>query len=212
MVMRKTYLYNYGDLRDLAAKLERRKVAKRIRIETNTKRVPTLAQAMQQMKFGVVSKFMCQAQEVVKIGYAGAYRKKTLSEVNQAFGIFLKTAIIGEYPDYRLDFSKIDVSVCNKLGGVNEPRLYISKSSVLKVTWSACALCSDRLDDRVVCFFYNESTGEGFSYLNSAKRGDYVFETKCRFVKKGDMLHCWVFIAGVHRKETSHCEYLKAIV
>ena len=202
------------DFEALAADRVRRIETKRKRAETMALRELTVPESMQRLKFTMVSKFLSQAKEVVRMGYAKAYRRRELSEINLAVRVLLRSAIVGVYPDYRLDFSKIAMSVASGLKLVREPELLISEDGKLKVTWSGESSYSGSIGarDEVVFYIYNERTGVGEAYFDVARRDDLSFEIGYPFDRKGDVIHCWIFMVTGGRGKVSKSEYMRGVV
>lgn len=202
------------DFEALAAERVRRIETKRKRAETMALRELTVPESMHRLKFSMVNKFLSQAKEVVRMGYAKAYRRRELSEINLAVRVLLRSAIVGVYPDYRLDFPKIAMSVASGIGPVGKSELFISKGGKLKVTWSGGS-GSSRLNsasDEVVFYIYNERTGVGEAYFDVAKRDDLSFEIGYPFDRKGDVIHCWIFMVTRDRGYVSKSEYMRGVV
>lgn len=205
-------LFNLSAEAALARNLGLRLVKKRIVLETKVLQEPTLVQSIQRLKFGLVNRFLSVAQDTIKLGYAYAYKKRALSELNLAVRFLLKPAMLGTYPDCKLDFSRMPLSYGNEQGNLSNPELAISENGRLRISWSEQLYYYNYIQGETVFFIYNERTERGISYCNRAKNDEYFLEIESCWKTKGDRLHCWIFVIDRGRKKNSCCDYMTITV
>ena len=92
----------------------------------------TPAQTSQRAKFLLTLRFVQPLLDFVKIGYKGY--AVGMSAYNAAMSYIVKNAVIGEYPDQEIDFSKVLVSRGN-LRGVVAATATSPEARKIQVTW-----------------------------------------------------------------------------
>ncbi|MBQ1409394.1 MAG: hypothetical protein IIY87_06520 [Bacteroidales bacterium] len=121
----------------------------------------TPAEFQATVRFKMVSKFLYKMHQFVKIGFA-AYSDRTLPH-SAAMSANLKQIIAGEYPDYRIDYSKAKLSD----GPLSPPSIVGHRlaSHSLFLTWEATPSPYhgvDGDDDRLLVGVYNPEADESF--------------------------------------------------
>ncbi|MBB6503020.1 DUF6266 family protein [Pedobacter cryoconitis] len=171
---------------------------------------PTEKQMAQRLKLGLASSFAGHLKEIIEIGYA-TKKKIPVTPGNRAVRQFLNVAIIGEHPDYQIDYPKVEISKGN-LNMVFDLRMVISENGKINIRWDddLDSLNRDsRPDDDVHFFIYNATTGTGHNFKYAAKRLDFKLEMQCHVFEKEDVLHYWLFLASaVHKRYVSGSVYL----
>lgn len=173
----------------------------------------TPKQLAYRMRFGMVNKSLSPLNKVIKKGFLNkdnAYRKAVSKALNNA--------VIGEYPEYKLDYSKIQVAE----GKLQLPTFVSvnvdSKTKLATVNWNPEPIFDTypgREDDRVNIVCLNESTPEAVCFHNSAKRSKGTatidLNSKMVFSKLWSIkdLHFWFYLSTYDITQNSDSLYIK---
>lgn len=167
---------------------------------------PTQAQISHRAKFSMVIKFLRAITDILNLGYSD-YKQGKLTGYNLAVRSVFADAVIGEYPDFRIDFPNFEISkgtLTPLLGMVleeAEPRLF-------RYSWQFSSNgYSSFVDDVVILLVYNE-TAKMFLIYDEALRGDASFVVQIPELYSGDFIHSWAFALKRDRKATSNSQYL----
>ena len=173
----------------------------------------TPKQLAYRMKFALVSSGLSPFSKIIKDGYnqkRGAYRavfSKTISE-----------AIEGEYPNFSLNYSKIQLTD-GKLKLPSKIDASI-QNNLLIITWNPQTKglpVLNRSDDKVNIVCLDESTNKVFVKYNAAKRGDGEVNIDIIKLLKRDSesqtinsekLHFWLYLSSIDGKYNSESRYL----
>ncbi|QZT37869.1 DUF6266 family protein [Halosquirtibacter xylanolyticus] len=98
-----------------------------------SRRKSTLKQKVQQMKMSLVSPFLKKWLEVIRISFKTENPK--VSGYNAARSDMLLHAIDGEYPDLKIDFSKVKMSIDPESGIQHIDALATTEQIHLDITW-----------------------------------------------------------------------------
>ena len=176
----------------------------------------TPKQLAYRMKFALVSSGLSPFSKIIKDGYnqkRGAYRavfSKTISE-----------AIEGEYPNFSLNYSKIQLTE----GKLKLPsKIEASKqNNSLIITWNPQTKglpVLNRSDDKVNIVCLDESTNKVFVKYNAAKRGYGEVNIDINKLLKRDSesqtmnfekLHFWLYLSSKYGEDNSGSWYVDRI-
>lgn len=173
----------------------------------------TPKQLAYRMRFGMVNKSLSPLNRVIKKGFLNtdnAYRKAVSKALNNA--------VIGEYPEYKLDYSKIQVAE----GKLQLPTFVSvnvdSNTKLATVNWNPEPIFDTypgREDDRVNIVCLNESTPEAVCFHNNAKRSKGTatidLNSKMVFSKLWSIkdLHFWFYLSTYDITQNSDSLYIK---
>ena len=173
----------------------------------------TPKQLAYRMKFTLVSRAVSPFSKIIKDGYnqkRGAYRavfSKTISE-----------AIEGEYPNFSLNYSKIQLTD-GKLKLPSKIDASIQNNSLI-ITWNPQTKgqpALNRSDDKLNIICLDESTNEVFVKYNAAKRGDGGVSIDINKILKQEStalainveaLHFWLYLSPKYGEDNSESWYL----
>lgn len=147
-------------------------ILKRNRMKRIDKSKLTQAQLCQRRKFAVISGFLAPLRNIVNDGFKSIVRKKrgTVYPMNVAMSQALKHAIVGDWPDYRVDPERIWLSD----GGVAN----VSVTEVLagrhgiEISYDAGTSRVHSWDDQVLAVAYCPERGAAFTNDRPAIRSD----------------------------------------
>lgn len=117
----------------------------------------TAAQQDQRARMATIIKFLGPIKEFLRTGF----KKQAIrmSAFNAATSYNLAHAIIGNYPDYGVDYSKVMVSQ-GKLPGVLNPQISSTAGDQIQFTWEDNSLVNGAMgDDWAIILIYNPDKG-----------------------------------------------------
>ena len=174
----------------------------------------TPKQLAYRMKFALVSSSLSPFSKIIKDGYnqkSGAYRA-VLSKA-------LREAIEGEYPNFSINFSKIQLTD-GKLKLPSKIDAYLQNNSLI-ISWNPQTKgqpALNRSDDKLNIICLDESTNEVFVKYNAASRGDGEVSIDINKLLKRDSesqtinfekLHFWLYLSTKDWKDNSGSEYIE---
>ena len=160
----------------------------------------TPKQLAYRMKFALVSSCLSPFSSIIKDGYTqkrGAYR----TVISNA----LREAIEGEYPNFSINYSKIQLTD-GKLNLPSNIDASIQNNSLI-LTWDSQTKghsARNRSDDRVNIICFDESKKEVFVKYNAASRGDGELNIDINT----ENLHLWIYLSSKDGKDCSGSEYV----
>lgn len=169
----------------------------------------TQAQLEQRAKFALAISFMRPIKDVVNLGMAD--RKQTkLSGYNLALSRLLNQAVVGTYPSFSIDYSKVEISQ----GGLNQLNSAVMAidAGVVKITWkSVLNKFNSFADDEVIVLLYNASKSMFMVYDELSRAGESCLPEMDETFS-GDELHGWIFAHDRDVKSISPTNYLGQLV
>ncbi|MGK9118021.1 DUF6266 family protein [Olivibacter jilunii] len=171
-----------------------------------TKKGASEAQIAHRTKFAISSQYLRPLKDILNIGFSDQQQAKS-SGYNMAVRAFFNNAIIGEYPDFEVDFSKMELSrgSINPLPGLG----YVEANpGELSFTWQTDTNKYNAFaDDAVLLVIYNQSKRMYMIY-DEASRADGTFSVAISINYSGDVLHAWGFALHRNGKLASTSQYL----
>lgn len=156
---------------------------------------PTEAQKSQRMKLALAIAFLRPLSEVVNMGFKNVAVQKT--GFNAATSHLITEAISGIYPDFKIDYSKVLISMGSLTGAWNAGVSSVTGTSLL-VNWeNNSGAGTARTTDRVLLVVYNSTISESL-YLRAGNTRDSGLQT---FVLPsgfaGHKVHVWISFISV---------------
>ena len=180
-------------------------------IKEKTQKPPTEKQKAQMARFGLVTKFASQISEVLAVGLK---TRKAFTRVNLAVKMYLKKAVVGEYPNFRIDYSMVDIA--------NGPWHHLGKGhrTVLSLTGLGCMSWNwtqrqgqdaDTGDARLYLLIYN-ATSKTIVYKGVV---GHLSEGRAAFhitpFERSDELHAWIFGLSLKGSKATISDYIPNI-
>jgi hypothetical protein len=155
---------------------------------------PTQKQTEQQMKLAILSAFFNQLQTLLELTLS-ANRKK-MSAVNYAVQINHKQAIIGQYPDYTIDYPKLVLSEGPLMGTETYP-VASTDAGTIQFSWLDNTDSGNaRETDQVILIAFCPEKFEYYFSTCAASRKDGSAMLKVPLFA-GERVHTWmVFVSG----------------
>lgn len=173
-----------------------------------TKKALTHPQLVQRLKFGMVVSFVKHLKLMVNIGL----RKKTIKMTasNYATKLILSKAIIGDYPDFSINYAILRFT----FGNLSE--CYIDNSSittegVLTMKWEEFQFRNmvDDNKDEVFIFLYDSMRKLSHNFSNAALRSDKSVQIKIPSFAADTDYHVWMFMVSPDQRNASRSQYFK---
>jgi hypothetical protein len=162
-------------------------------------KAPTDAQLAQRTKCGLCVRFLSPMKEILKKGFHKRHSQR-LDPWNLAVKSMLSYGIKGEYPNFEIDFPKIQLST-NNLQQLTGLELDASDDRV-RIRWLSCTnRFNSFADDRVTFIVYNVIQN-AFTIESGPRRKDEEWTLEMRGSEAGDHL---VFYAFIESEKGENC-------
>lgn len=168
----------------------------------------TEAQAIQRSKFGLITNFISKFAAIIDVGFP--LLKGNQSPRNMATSLNLKNAIIGLFPDFKIDFEKV-ILAAGKLNGVFNPvAASVPDSATISVNWTLNEVDQNGTspDDNVAVMVYNPDLDAAQTNQFLAKREDLTATIRLPYAYAGHEVHVWMVLISVDGKSASGSTYL----
>ena len=145
----------------------------------------TPKQQTQRSKFGFVNSELSCMRNLFKITF------RSNNGMQQAVSAALKNAVVGEAPDWTIDYSALQLSV----GSVDAAiQLVVSKNSAsnVQLPWNKTVTTNSSEYDWVNCVFFNNEHKMAIIKQNTAIRSDGTVAVDLPEVWAGAEIHCWI--------------------
>lgn len=162
-------------------------------------------------KFATVVKFLRMATAVLPIGYQ-LKSKVAKTSLNLATSYHLTNAVIGEYPNYRIDLSKVKFSNSIRPTENGWNAKFTREDNLFQVSWMLNPFRekTTQLDDQpvIVCYYSSEKYIKVFG--NELKRSSLrcTVSVPTPDVGEQEEIFCWMFFISADGKLVSETEYL----
>lgn len=168
---------------------------------------PTEAQQKQRLKFRLAALFVSRLNELFNIGNLFRKRKDGLTARHIIARAILNEGIVGEYPDFRINYESVALSRGN-LESVEYPELKVKTKKRIQVSWESYG--GDE-KDFVVVFIYNETKKKEFCFKDVARRADLKVDLQLTDFNRKDVLHGWIILTDGIRKDVSDSVYMSSL-
>ena len=162
----------------------------------------TIKQQTQRGKFGFVVKELNCMRKMFAVTFGGQYG------INRAVSLAMKTCVSGDFPDFRIDYSRLQVAV----GSLPLPlKTDIQKqaSSLFKLTWSYDPLLHDNPDDAINIVLLNNSLQQVIFLQHIAMRADGLVEFSIPEPWSNAEIHTWIYFSNSNDNHFSDSKYLQ---
>lgn len=166
------------------------------------------AQVANQEKFRFVSEWLVPFHAYVSIGFL--HLSKVKSEINLAFSEVFHHAVVGVYPDFSVDYSKVVLSR-GVLGGLVGSEMVLVAPDRLRVSWSDNPGRLAAWDDQVMLVVYCPELGITDGFVGGAKRADRACEFRFNEKMVGRVLQVYISVTSFNRKRIADSFYLGEI-
>ena len=165
----------------------------------------TQLQVNQRTKFALVLRFLQPNLNFIKIGYKNFSVKK--SQFNSAMSYILNNAIVGDYPNYLIDYAAALLSRGNLATALN-PSFGLNPGEV-KFIWEDNSAVGNALaTDKVMVLVYNTSKGESVYITEGATRADLSQTVIIPNSYAGDDIEMFISLMSADETQLSNSIYI----
>lgn len=174
-------------------------------------KAPTQTQLAQRARFALATHFSAMMEYFYQIGYKSS-AGKAQSPVNAATQQILRDAIVGAYPDFSIDYSKVILSK-GKLYQPSNLLMTVDAEGNVNLVWEEETYQNalNKGTDRLMIVFFNESNGQNVTAGISGTRSALTFSLKMPRKFFGVPLVGWIFCVSEDEKAVSDSFYLGEI-
>lgn len=161
----------------------------------------TTGQKNQRGKFGFVMKEINCLRRFFTRNFGGQYG------INKVVAIAMKTAVTGDFPDFKLDYSKLEVASGSLYNTSDVNRIRINENA-LQISWNTDFIMSGSPTDKVHLIFMNSRTKFVIERLECAVRSDGKIEIEMPVGYIDSDIHTWIYFSSADGKLTSTSQYM----
>lgn len=193
----------------VAARWKKLKVVKNV--PSKSTKPPTLSQLEQRSVFGMVTRFTGIAAKLISIGFPSV--SSPHSPINVAVRDILKRAVIGTYPDFKLDYEKVRLSKAVKMNPTLKPKIVAEAGATVKVSWAIDpnAGFGTNATDRACIFIYNPTEDSGLTSWEGLTRSNLSADFGLPYSYVGTLIHCWIFFVSKDGKFASQTDHVGSV-
>lgn len=167
------------------------------------------SQIDQRNMFGTMTKFLSKMRDTIEFAFKPF--KKLHSPMNSAVSYNVVNAFSGDSPDFKIDFSKLEISN-GILLGVMDLKITPTAGKLLKIDWTEVDAKHPKkklLDlDQVMLLFYHPESGWNMPLYNVGLRGDTTVTAELPRSWVGSEVYGWIFFMTPDHKVSSRSQYL----
>jgi hypothetical protein len=172
-------------------------------LPTKSGKPASVSQLAVHEKIALSARQLSLIKDLLYLGF-GDKKLKSITGYNAAVKEFIANSILGEYPDYTVDYANMHLSK-GALPRLRNLDMLLDKG-VLTLYWIYAPKCDAFLDDRVIVVIYNK-TNKQYNVKDSAFRGDGAFDVAID-ADPGDVLHIWTFCSTRDGLKVSPTQYV----
>ena len=164
----------------------------------------TAKQQSQRGVFGFVVKELNCMRKLFSVTFGGQYG------INRAVSLAMKTCVSGEFPDFKIDYSKLQLSK----GSIQVPaNVTISglKQNSFMLEWSYADLLNEVQDDNLSLVLLNATKKEMLYNQNIALRAGRNVEFYIPEYWLKSEIHAWLYFSSSNNNYFSDSKYLGVI-
>lgn len=162
-------------------------------------------QLAQRSKFALAPTYLSPIKDILNIGFKDKQLNKTTG-YNAAVKIFLNNAIVGDYPDFAIDFSQIvlskgSLSVFHGLSAA-------LKGTDIVLTWQGITNRYNAFDDDMLIVVLFNDTKKMYLVYEDAQRAALTYTAVVGNTAAGDVLYAWAFAVKRENSVVANSQYL----
>lgn len=180
-----------------------------VRLKGQVKTPATEKQLMNQQDMAVVITFLKPISGFIKLGFAAAAKQQQMYPHNKALSYHKKYALMGEYPNRKIDFSKVRLSEGN-LQGIDIEDMQLQRNG-LQISWRPTENVNNgNRNDRVMvlAYFPEAEPLQAHYCLNAAKRSEGQCLLPLPSGLSGFLMEVYVTVMAEDLKKVSDSQYL----
>lgn len=164
-------------------------------------------QLIQQDRFLKISKFLMPITPILQVGF-GLSKTEKMTPTNVALQLNIAQAVTGIYPNFSLDYSKIEISTGSYLnGGGMEAAV---DNGILSIYWDTIlnSLYKTKADDQVIILVYSPEKDEFMTAPTPPTRAAGTIDIVIPAHLLGGKGHVWIFFTDRKAEKVSKSTYL----
>ncbi len=162
----------------------------------------TVKQQSQRSKFGFAVKELNCMRKLFTVTFGGQYG------INRAVSLAMKTCVSGEFPDFRIDYSRLQLAVGN-LALPATQSLQKQADKVFKLTWSYNKeLLLENHYDEISIVVFNHNLKQIIHLQNNALRATRAVEFSLPDTWLNSDIHAWLYFSSANNSSFSTSKYL----
>jgi len=173
-------------------------ILKEYRVASNPN---TAGQKNQRGKFGFVMKELNCLRSVFTLNFGGQYG------INKAVAKVMKTAVNGEFPNFRLDYSKLEIA-SGSLYNTSEVRMERINEKLVLISWNTYLFINNSPDDKVNLVLLNTQTKFVIERYEYAIRSEGKAEIQIPAGWLDSGIHGWIYFTSANGKLNSTSLYI----
>ena len=162
----------------------------------------TIKQQTQRGKFGFVVKELNCMRKMFAVTFGGQYG------INRAVSLAMKTCVSGDFPDFRIDYSRLQVAV-GSLPLPLKTDIQKQENNVYKLTWSYDPLLHDHPNDAINIVLLNNSSKQVIFLQHIAARADGLVDFSIPEPWLNAEIHTWIYFSNSNDNHFSDSKYLQ---
>lgn len=167
---------------------------------------PTPKQLIHRERFGMVMRFLSPLRGILNESYLRKNHKTT--GLNTAVKHLLAEAITGEYPDLKIDYSKVSLI----RGHLRSPEInmaYSGKLNELHLCWQQVPCANSFLDDELIMLIYCKSLPVTWHEIRTGiMRSEQIASVKLTGQLQGHEIHIWLAYQSAMMESFSDSVYM----
>ena len=165
----------------------------------------TTKQQTQRAKFGLVVKELNCMRSLFTLTFGGQYG------TNRAVSLAMKTAVMGEFPDFYIDYSKLIISIGNIDNAANINIISVFATTI-RLNWNTDVFTRSAHNDNVNLVFFNQPSKMVILKQNFAIRSEGNVEVDLPASWIGSEIHCWMYFTTNNESSFSTSLYVGQLV
>lgn len=164
----------------------------------------TTGQKNQRGKFGFVVKELNCMRKLFTVTFGGQYG------INRAVSLAMKTCVSGEFPDFKIDYSQLQISKGNIPVPISQNINYLSNNSY-KLEWSYSELLNEKFDENLCIVLLNVTKKQMIHNQNIALRSSKNIEFSLPDYWSESEIHVWLYFFSPNNSNFSDSKYMGLI-
>ena len=164
----------------------------------------TEGQKNQRGKFGFVVKELNCMRKLFTVTFGGQYG------INRAVSLAMKTCVSGEFPDFKIDYSQLQLSK----GDIPVPdshEINNMLNDLYKLEWSNSELLNEKTDDNLSIVLLNVTKKQMNHNQNIALRSSKYIEFSLPDYWSESEIYVWLYFSSSNNNNFSDSKYLGLI-
>lgn len=191
----------YGDALATQSKATGKNYLRAASVPTNPR---TDKQVAHRAKFAFINSVLRPFYSVFKQNFGGN------TGIRYGINIGFKNAIVGEYPDFSLDMSKL-VLIEGPIYKVHSVTAVKGLGGTIKVDWDNTNLIDHDPNALAYFVFFNEESSQVFTFESDVKHAVGTVEVDMPTIWDGATIHSWIYFVSEDGLRSSNSQYINSL-